>query len=104
MVLCTDLSESTDPQVFGPSHWKALENIVEHIPCSKCKDEAKKFLSFWHDKKNKELGKKLNDPSNYESELNKLQKYKLSTPTIILGITLLTLAVLFIYKNKNLKT
>lgn len=101
MVLCSDLSESTDPEVFGPSHWKALENVVEHIPCSKCKDEAKKFLSFWHDKKNKELGKQLKDPANYESELSKLQKFRITTPVIIMSVSLLVIITLLAINSKN---
>lgn len=97
--VCYDLPTSLDTSVFGPEYWKAFHDLANRIPCGICQEKAKSFVVFWHDLKNKDLGKPIYDKENFDywtfeiSKQSKKNKFIVGTLVaivIILVITILT--------------
>lgn len=102
MTLTYEVSSSRDPSEFGASYWAAIHNIVSEIPCELCREEAERFVTFWHDLKNKELGKEIYNKKNFDIQLNKIISKNSSYKNNLLLLSFLSsfLFVLLLF-NKN---
>lgn len=70
------LPKNPNPDVFGPSYWKALHTLVEMVPCPACRYKAVPFMKFFHDVVNLNTGKKLFDEKNYNFWIDYFNKKK----------------------------
>lgn len=60
------LPNSHDPDVFGPSYWKARHKLAEMTPCPGCRMDAVSHEKFFHDWVNKKTGKKIMYQENFD--------------------------------------
>lgn len=74
-----EIPDTKDPKIFGPPTWNALHDLVDKIPCSICKDEASSFMVFFHDLKNYQLGKSVQDKKNFMFWIKNISKLKNQT-------------------------
>lgn len=71
--VCYDLPNSKDPKIFGPDFWAAFHDLASRIPCDGCREETVAFEVFHHDLKNYDLGKPIQDKTNFNYWLKKLE-------------------------------
>lgn len=65
-ILTYRLPNSVDTEIFGPYYWGALHNVVDNIPCSICRNDAKPMMVFMHDLVNYKLDKPIFNPENFD--------------------------------------
>lgn len=75
-VLTYRLPTTVDPDKFGPSYWKAFENLAEEIPCGACREEWKSFTTFGHDIINVRKGKEIFNKDNFTDWVNRICEIK----------------------------
>lgn len=69
-----EIPNSKDGNDFGPATWNALHDIVDNIPCGGCREHGKKFMMFFHDMVNYNLGKPIHDKANFLYFINEISK------------------------------
>lgn len=73
------LPTSVNPEIFGPDYWFAFHDLASKVPCLECSKEAESFISFFHDLKNYQLGKKVQYKKNFMYWINYISKLKNQT-------------------------
>ena len=75
-ILTYRLPTNVDPDVFGPSYWKAIHSFAKEIPCSACRNEWESMMIFSHDAINFRLKKPIFNEENFSKWLNKFSEIK----------------------------
>lgn len=98
--VCYDLPNSKDTAIFGPAFWDAFHDLASRIPCEGCKAESESFVKFWHDLKNYDLNKPLEDRSNFNLWLDKIEtvkgERKRNTDRYLLGFIAIVVTVILV--------
>lgn len=102
--VCYELPTSKETTVFGPVFWDSFQDLASRIPCGSCKEEAESFVRFWHDLKNKDLGKPIQYQDNFDYWVNRVCN-NAKKRMIILTIALVVVSVIAIigWTRKGIK-
>lgn len=102
MIVTYNLPDDKTPSVFGPKFWEAFHDLASKIPCDSCREESEKFVTFWHDLKNYDLGKEISDKENFKYWLIKIEsirKTKLKLFLSFLAGVIITISIITIIKK-----
>lgn len=74
--VCYTLPKDGAPEQWGPKYWTAFHDLAARVPCDGCREEARDFMTFFHDWVNQKTGKPIFDQANYDAWVAKISELK----------------------------